>query len=189
MDPTEIFKFKRVAQWCVAHAHSAGSDRGHSARGPQLAGPASAYAARDGVARRVVRRGRQRCYSGGGGAKDGARATTAERLLAGHGGGGDSSPELHVDGAGEKNRIGGGVLQRGEGSGGRRWSCVRVEGEGARLNIPRKKKQQEGLGFRSPWKSSRWWRHPDNNSGMPGQRRSAQDTDDGAVRMSAREAR
>jgi hypothetical protein len=51
MDPTEIFKFKRVAQWCVAHAHSAGSDRGHSARGPQLAGPASAYAARDGVAR------------------------------------------------------------------------------------------------------------------------------------------
>jgi hypothetical protein len=33
-----------------------------------------------------------------------------ERLLTGHGGGGDSSPELVVDGEEEKNRIGGGIL-------------------------------------------------------------------------------
>jgi hypothetical protein len=68
----------------------------------------------------------------------------AERLPAGHGGGGDSSLELLVDGKGEENRIGGGVLRRGEGSGGRWRSCVRVEGEGGRLNTPQKKKWQEG---------------------------------------------
>jgi hypothetical protein len=120
-------------------------------------------------------------YNGGGGAKDGARAPTAERLPAGHGGGGDSSPELIVDGKGEENRIGGGVLRRGEGSGSRRRSCVGVEGEGGRLNTPRKKSSKRGLGPLSPWTSSRRWRRPDNDGGTLGQRRSALDTDDGTV--------
>jgi hypothetical protein len=121
----------------AAHAHSAGlacvhSMRGlqpqrwlgpvHNACGPLLAGSASACAARDGAARehtpersplsgRASQRGQWRRYSGGGGANDGARAPTAERLPAGHGSGGDSSPELLVDGEGEKNRIGGDVLR------------------------------------------------------------------------------
>jgi hypothetical protein len=90
------------------------------------------------------RRGRRWRYSSGGEAKGGARASTAERLPAGHGGGGDSSPELLVDGEGEKNWISGGVLRRGEGSSGRRRSCDGEEGEGARLNVPQKKKRQEG---------------------------------------------
>jgi hypothetical protein len=55
-----------------------------------------------------------------------------ERLPAGHGGGGDSSPELLVDGEGEKNRIGGDVLRRGEGSGGRRRSYDGETEEGVR---------------------------------------------------------
>jgi hypothetical protein len=55
--------------------------------------------------------GRRQCYSGGGGAKDSARAPTAERLPTGQGGGGNSSLELLVDGEGETNRIGGGVLR------------------------------------------------------------------------------
>jgi hypothetical protein len=121
----------------AAHAHSAGSTHVHSACGPRpqrwlgpvhsacgprLAGPASACAAHDDAARErtperspLSRRaswcGRRRCYSGRGGANGGARAPTAERLPAGHGGGGDSSPELLVDGEGEKNQIGGGVLR------------------------------------------------------------------------------
>jgi hypothetical protein len=112
----------------MAHGHSASSARAHSARGPRpqrwlgpvhsardpwLTGPASAYAARDGAARErtpersplsghASRHGRWWCYSGGGRAKGGARVPTAERLPAGHGGGGDSSPELLVDGEGRK---------------------------------------------------------------------------------------
>jgi hypothetical protein len=88
----------------AAHAHSAGSAR-------VLGSPGAS------------RRGRRRCYSGRCGANGGTRAPTAERLPTGHGGGGDSSPELLVDGEGEKNRIDGGVLRRGEGSGGRQRSC------------------------------------------------------------------
>jgi hypothetical protein len=57
-----------------------------------------------------VRRGRRRRYRGGGGAKEGARAPTAERPPAGHVGGGDSSPEFLADGKGG-NRIGDGVLR------------------------------------------------------------------------------
>jgi hypothetical protein len=48
------------------------------------------------------RRDRRRRYSGGGGANGGARAPTVERLPTGHGGGGDSSPKLLVDGRGRK---------------------------------------------------------------------------------------
>jgi hypothetical protein len=44
-----------------------------------------------------------------------------------------------------ENRIDGGVLRRGEGSDGQRWSCVGVEGgEEARLNSPRRKSGKGG---------------------------------------------
>jgi hypothetical protein len=112
-----------------------------------------------------------------------------ERLPAGHGGGGDRPPELLVDGEGENNRISGGVLRQGEGSGGRRQSCDGEEEEGAKLNVPRKKSGKKGLGLRSPWTSSRRRRRPDSDGGVLGQHRSALDTDDGAVGKSAREAR
>jgi hypothetical protein len=112
-----------------------------------------------------------------------------ERLPAGHGGGGDRPPELLVDGEGENNRIGGGVLRRGEGSDGQRRSCDGEEEEGAKLNVPRKKSGKKGLGLRSPWTSSRRRRWPDSDGGALGQRRSASDTDDGAVGTSTREVR
>jgi hypothetical protein len=109
----------------VAHAHSAGSARctTRAARGlPGWPRPVRPTMARRGTVRertpersplsgRASQRGRWRHYSGGGGANDGARAPTAERLPAEHGGGGDRSPELLVDGEGEKKRIGGGVLR------------------------------------------------------------------------------
>jgi hypothetical protein len=105
-----------VAQSRVAHAHSVGSACVHSAHGPRLSGPASACADGDGAAWRASARRSGHCSPGarrsvGGGANGSARAPTAERLPAGHGGGGDSSPELLVDGEGEKNWIGGGVLR------------------------------------------------------------------------------
>jgi hypothetical protein len=89
-----------------------------TARGPQLAGPALACAARDGptperspLSVRASRRGRRQRYSDGGGANNGARAPTAERLPTGHGGGDDSSLEFLVDGEGEKNWLSGDVFQ------------------------------------------------------------------------------
>jgi hypothetical protein len=131
------------AQLRVAHAHNTGLACVHSARGPRLAGPASACAARDGTTQRGAR-----AHTGAVSALRArvARAPTVERLPAGHGGGGDSSPELLVDGKGEENRIGGSVLRRGEGSGGRRRSCIGVEGEGGRLNTPQKKSGKRGSG-------------------------------------------
>jgi hypothetical protein len=124
----------------AAHTHTAGLACVHSVRGPRLAGPAWACAARDSAARertpersplsgRASWRGRWQRYRYGGGANDGARAPTTERLSAGHGGGEDSSPEFLVDGEGEKNRLGGGIFRRGEGSGGRRRSYDWEEGE------------------------------------------------------------
>jgi hypothetical protein len=103
---------------------------------------------------RVSWRGRRWRYSGRGGANGAARGPTAERLPAGHGGGGDSKPELLIDGEGEKNRISCSVLRRGEGSGGWWQSCDGEEEEGAKLNVPRKKSGKKGLGLRSPWMSS-----------------------------------
>jgi hypothetical protein len=52
-----------------------------------------------------------------------------------------------------------------------------------------RKSGKRGLGFRSPWKSSRRRRHPDSDGGTLGQQRSAPDTDDGTVGTSACEAR
>jgi hypothetical protein len=40
----------------VAHAHNTGSARVHSVCGPRLAGPATAYAARDGAVRHGMHR-------------------------------------------------------------------------------------------------------------------------------------
>jgi hypothetical protein len=51
---------------------------------------------------RASRRGRRRRHSGRGDANGGCRAPTTVRLPAGHGGGGDSSPELLIDVEGEK---------------------------------------------------------------------------------------
>jgi hypothetical protein len=101
----------------VAHAHSASSARctTRAARGlPGWPRPVRPTMARCSTARertpersplsgRASQRGRWQHYSGGGGANDGARAPTAERLPAEHGGGGDRSPELLVDGEGEQN--------------------------------------------------------------------------------------
>jgi hypothetical protein len=53
----------------------------------------------------------------------------------------------------------------------------------------RRKSGKRGLGFRSPGKSSRRRRRSDSDGGALGQRWSAPDMDDSAVRMSAREAR
>jgi hypothetical protein len=95
----------------AARVHGAGAARGRSAR-PALAGPASACAARDSAARRTPERsqrseraswrGRRRCHSDGGGANCSSRAPTAVRVPTGHGEGENSSPELLVDGEGEK---------------------------------------------------------------------------------------
>jgi hypothetical protein len=71
-----------------------------------------------------------------------------ERPPAGHVGGGSSSPELLADGKGE-NRIDGGVLRRGEGSDGRRRSCVGVEGEGTLSSTVPGEKAARGGGFSS----------------------------------------
>jgi hypothetical protein len=74
-----------------------------------------------------------------------------ERPPAGHVDGGGSSPELLADGKGGGNRISGGVLRRGEGSGGRRQSCVRVEGERKLGSIVvGKKVARGGGGARAP---------------------------------------
>jgi hypothetical protein len=138
---------------------------------------------------RASRRGWRRRYSGRGGAKDDTQAPMVERLPAGHGDGGDSSPELLVDGEGEKNRIGGGVLRRGEGSGGRRRSCVGVEGEGARLNIPWKKKRQEGARVPLTVKELATAETSEQRRWRARTATAALDTDDGVVGMSACEAR
>jgi hypothetical protein len=108
------------AAWPTCTACAA---RVRSAR-PALAGLASACAARDGAARPTpersplsgrtaharavtalrahIMRRQRRCHSGGGGANDGGQAPMAVRLPAGHGEGENSSPELLVDGEGEK---------------------------------------------------------------------------------------
>jgi hypothetical protein len=52
-----------------------------------------------------------------------------------------------------------------------------------------RKSGKRGLGFRSPWKSSRRRRRPDSDGGALRQRRSAPDTDDSVVGTSAREVR
>jgi hypothetical protein len=71
-----------------------------------------------------------------------------------------------------ENWIDGGVLRRGEGSGGRRRSYVGVEGE-RKLGstIHGEKRQVGGSGLRSPWRSSRRRRRPDSGGGALGQRR------------------
>jgi hypothetical protein len=69
----------------------------------------------------------------------GGRAPTTVRLPAGHGGGGDSSPELLVDGEGGENRLSGGVFLTRWGYGGRWRSCDGEEGGGGELDAPRTK--------------------------------------------------
>jgi hypothetical protein len=76
----------------VAHTHGVGSAHVHNA----------AHTGAVIAPGRVSRHSRWRRHSGGGGANDGSRAPTTVRVPAGHGGGGDSSPELLVDGEGEK---------------------------------------------------------------------------------------
>jgi hypothetical protein len=121
----------------VPHAHGAGSAHTHSVCGPRsrpwrdpcaqrwpaLAGPASACAAQDGAARRTPewsplsghtsRRNRWQCHDDGGGTNGGGRAPTAVRLPAEHGEGENSSPELLVDGEGEKTGLAAAFFRRG----------------------------------------------------------------------------
>jgi hypothetical protein len=151
-------------------------------------------AAHDGAAWRGhrspgARRGRRWRYSGGGGASDGTRAPTAERLPAGHGGGGDSSPELLVDGKGKETGSAAAFSDeaRAPVAGGSPASGWREREVGSTLHG--RKSGKRGLGLRSPWTSSRWRRRPDSDGGVLGQRRSASDTDESAVETGARKAR
>jgi hypothetical protein len=71
-----------------------------------------------------------------------------------------------------ENRIDGGVLRLGEGSGGRRRSCVGVEGERKLGSTIHGEKAVRGGGvswLRSPWRSSRRRRRPDSGGGALGQ--------------------
>jgi hypothetical protein len=141
----------------MAHVHSVGSTRLCSARGPRLCraslglrGPRQCGAARERtperspLSGRASRRGRRWRYRGGGGAREGARAPTAERPPTGQVGGGGSSPELLADRKGGKtetaaafsNEVGapvaGGVLRRGG------------EGDEAQAHVYPKRKRQGG---------------------------------------------
>jgi hypothetical protein len=62
----------------MAHVHSAGSALVHSAHGPQLAGPASACAARDGAAQRACAHRSGHHSPGAHRGADGCGATMAE---------------------------------------------------------------------------------------------------------------
>jgi hypothetical protein len=146
----------------VAHIHSANSARVHSARSPRLAGPASACAARDcavlcASAHRSGHRspGAHRGVVGGG--------TTMAEVEQGkaleHPRWRGHSPGMWVEavahrsflptGRGE-NRIGGGILRRGEGSGGRWRSYVGVEGERKLGSTVLEEKVARGGGARAP---------------------------------------
>jgi hypothetical protein len=117
--------------------------------------------------------GRWRCYCGGGGAKEGAQAPMVERPPAGHVGGGDSSPELLVDGKCRKTGMVTAFSDEVGGSGSRRVLRGSREGEEARLNNPQRKAARGGggSGLCSPWRSSRRRRRPDSGGGALGQRR------------------
>jgi hypothetical protein len=133
---------------------------------------------------RVFRRSRRQRHSGGGGANGGGRAPTTVRLPTGHGGRGDSSLELLVDGQGEKTSLAAAFFRRGGAtvaSGGP--AMGRREGE-VSLTLHRQKRR-EGARLRSPWACSRRQRRPDSDG------RGARTTTvgfgpgDGAVGMSA----
>jgi hypothetical protein len=142
-------------------------------RGPRLHGVAHERTPeRSPLSRHASRHGRWRRYCGGGGGKEGARAPTVERPPVGHVGGGDSSPELLVDGKSGKTGTAAAFSDEVGGSGGRRVLRQSREGEEARLNNPRRKSgKRGGSGLRSPWWSSRRRRRPDSGSGTLGQRR------------------
>jgi hypothetical protein len=146
----------------VAHLHSVGSAHVHSARGPRLAGPASACAARDCAALHVSAHRSDHCSPGvcRGAAGGGATMAEVEQGKAlehprrrGH------PPGMWVEavahrsflptGRGE-NQIGSGVLGRGVGSGGRQRSCVRVEGERKLGSTIPREKAARGGGARAP---------------------------------------
>jgi hypothetical protein len=77
---------------------------------------------------------------------DDGQAPTTVRLPAGHGGVGDSSPELLVDGEGRENRLGSGVFPMRWGYDGQRRSCDGEEGGEGELDAPRMKNGKRGLG-------------------------------------------
>jgi hypothetical protein len=180
----------------VAHAHSTSSACVHRVHSPRLAGPASACVARDGAARErtpelspLSGRGRRRRYNGGGGAKDGARAPTAERLPTGHGVEAIAQRSSLSTGRGRKNGSAAAFFDearapvaRGGPASGWRESKLGSTFHG-------RKSSKRGLGLRSPWKSSRRRRSPDSDGGALGQQRSAPNTDDGVVGTGAREVR
>jgi hypothetical protein len=88
---------------CAQRTRPTACRAGLGLRGPRWRGAARVRTPeRSPLSGRSSRRGWLWCYHGGGGAKDSARAPTAERPPAGHVGGGDSSPELLVDGKGGK---------------------------------------------------------------------------------------
>jgi hypothetical protein len=107
--PALMAPARPVCAACAAHGHGTGSARAQRARpasrqaGLDLSSPRRRGAAckrtpeRSPLFGHVSRCGRWRRHSGGGGTNGGARALTAERLPAGHGGGGE-------------NRLGGGVF-------------------------------------------------------------------------------
>jgi hypothetical protein len=112
---------------------------------PTLAGPASASAARDGVAQRGAR------WSGHSGANGGGRAPTMVRLPAGHGGGKNSSLELLVHGEEKKSGSAGAFLRRdGATVAGGGPVMVRREGEVSSMLHGRGTARGE-FGRRSPW--------------------------------------
>jgi hypothetical protein len=91
-EPTCTARARPIACACRA---------GLGLRGPRRA--AQRVSRRSGHAPgRASRCGRRRRHIVGGGANSGGRAPTTVRLPAGHGGGGDSAPDLLVDGEGEK---------------------------------------------------------------------------------------
>jgi hypothetical protein len=104
-------------------------------------------------------------------------------------GGGDSSPELLVDGEGGETRSTTTFSDEARAlvAGGGPASGWRERELGSTFH--RRKSGKRGLVLPSPWKSSRRRRRPDSDGGTLGQRRSASDTDDGAVGTGAREAR
>jgi hypothetical protein len=93
----------------VAHTHGVGSAHVHSACAAHSAAHTRAVTA----VGRASWRGRRRRHSGGGGANGGGRAPTTVRLPARHGEGENSSPELLVDGEGEKTGSAAAFFRRG----------------------------------------------------------------------------
>jgi hypothetical protein len=121
---------------------------------------------------RASRHGRRRRHSDGGCANGGGRAPTTVRLPTGHGGGGDSSPELLVDGEGEKTGSAAVFFRRGGATvvgGGP--ATERREGKVSSTLHGRRTMRGE-LGRRSPWTCSRRSGRSDSDGRLqPGRRR------------------